>query len=538
MKKRLSAILSLTLVILLLAVQCPISVFALGQASIAEAIDGVAVLVSVLQEGNNATYGSRGSCFFVGQPDEDPQFLLTSYSTISDYLQYGKGVTGSYSIDGKIVEGKMILRVYFSELNYAEAYVRDYDKIQDIALLSLSEPTELRKALPLSVPDKTMIASDVYALGYPQEDTPDALSNTGNAPVVRVPISSLYTESGTGARFIQLGASELRFGYEGGPAINEYGNVLAMVSHPQDSSNNSIWIAANADAAITMLQRNNVSFLLTDAIPSEPEEEAPTSEETAPTVDDEASDQAGGDVENAVATADGTADQAEVQATVTPATPENTGLPTDLPDETAQEADANPPAEVPVAPEESSTAVEPGEGEGDVATADSGETVEVAEGEADSSSTDESAEPAAGFTFKPWMIAAAAALVLFMLIIIFASRKKKPQAVIHAYVTSLAAQHSGRRFEVGSEPILIGREQKCAIMFYAKTPGVSHVHCSLSWDEAAQEFILTDLDSSNGTFLENGQRLMPHSPVRVKSGTIFFLGDRANSLRLDTSKEG
>ncbi len=97
-------------------------------------------------------------------------------------------------------------------------------------------------------------------------------------------------------------------------------------------------------------------------------------------------------------------------------------------------------------------------------------------------------------------------------------------------VRSLAQQHGGARIPLTGQ-ILIGTSQtECTITFRAGTPGVSRRHCTLAWDAATGDFIVTDLGSSFGTFLENKQKLAQGVPYRLRSGDRFYLGDPANLL--------
>ena len=81
------------------------------------------------------------------------------------------------------------------------------------------------------------------------------------------------------------------------------------------------------------------------------------------------------------------------------------------------------------------------------------------------------------------------------------------------------------------QQLLIGRDPSaCGLAFPGKTPGVSGRHCSLSWDSASENFILTDMQSTYGTYLENGQRLAPGVSCRLRSGERFYLGEKNNML--------
>ena len=108
------------------------------------------------------------------------------------------------------------------------------------------------------------------------------------------------------------------------------------------------------------------------------------------------------------------------------------------------------------------------------------------------------------------------------------------QAARRAFIRSMAAQHNGLALVTSSTPILIGRDPgSCKLVYAEGTAGVSGQHCSVSYDAATGEFILTDLRSTYGTFLASGQKLDANVPYRLKPGNGFYVGDRANAIRVE-----
>lgn len=151
--------------------------------------------------------------------------------------------------------------------------------------------------------------------------------------------------------------------------------------------------------------------------------------------------------------------------------------------------------------------------------------------------------------------AAALLLIIAVVIILFVRNKKKadqqreemekntreaiesvrnsiPAPVVKKpYVRSLSPQHHNQKVSLSSGQIIIGRNQSdCAIVFSSNTPGVSGRHCSLSYDASTEDFILTDLKSTYGTYLQNGQKLNPLVQYRLRSGDRFYLGKQDNLL--------
>ncbi|MCH5264942.1 MAG: trypsin-like peptidase domain-containing protein [Lachnospiraceae bacterium] len=146
------------------------------------------------------------------------------------------------------------------------------------------------------------------------------------------------------------------------------------------------------------------------------------------------------------------------------------------------------------------------------------------------------------------IIGAVVVLAVIIVVLVLVLGKKKPKSSSAAkaqsapnaqgagtagnpVVRSMSVQHSGASFPLNGKQILIGRDTAaCTVVFRPDTPGISGRHCSLSWDASTGEFILTDLKSTYGTFLANGQKLTSGVPYRLKKGEHFYLGENANML--------
>ncbi len=117
------------------------------------------------------------------------------------------------------------------------------------------------------------------------------------------------------------------------------------------------------------------------------------------------------------------------------------------------------------------------------------------------------------------------------------SRKKKnageQQQKLYPYVRSLSSQHGNARYMLTTQIVIGRRIGECKIVYKEGTPGVSGRHCSISYDENGKVFILTDLSSTYGTFLQNGQKLNPGMSYRLNPGESFYLGDRENVIRVE-----
>ena len=103
-----------------------------------------------------------------------------------------------------------------------------------------------------------------------------------------------------------------------------------------------------------------------------------------------------------------------------------------------------------------------------------------------------------------------------------------------AVVKSLSTQHNGISVPAGKTPLTIGRDPAvCKIIFKDDTPGVSSKHCQIYFDSGNNCFVLTDLNSSYGTYLMNGQKLLPNTPIRLNAKDYFYLGSKDNTVFVD-----
>lgn len=377
----------------------------------------VLVYEDIVLDGERLGYGI-GTGFFIGEEEQEPEYFVTNYHVIEIFVETGGGTSDSEST----------LLAVFDQNSMEEAYVVDYNKEKDLALLRLNGPTDKRKPLKLEKPGE--IGSRVFAVGFPAvaDDVVKSTStySSSDATVTGGNISRLLSESGTGRRIIQMDAT-IQGGNSGGPLVNSSGNVIGINTFSVADSNGvkieGMNYAVSVEELLPLLNRNNVPYDLSDGTP------------------------------------------------------------------------------------------DPGPG------------IPVL--------------PAAG---------AAAAVIAAAAAVIAGSRKRSkvppqpmpPQPMPprppqrKAALCSLSSQHRGMKVVLDEGQILIGRNTaSCRIVFQQGTPGVSSVHCSVSWDAGKEKFVLTDMKSSYGTFLMNGQKLSPGVPYYLNAGDSFYLGDRGNEIRTE-----
>lgn len=106
-------------------------------------------------------------------------------------------------------------------------------------------------------------------------------------------------------------------------------------------------------------------------------------------------------------------------------------------------------------------------------------------------------------------------------------------AAQHPIVIVIGSQGADRKVEVGTGTILAGRRPECKVSYQDGTPGISGRHCSIAWDSEKQNYIVRDLGSTYGTFLDSGMRLEANKNYRLRAGETIYLGDRSNRVKLE-----
>lgn len=89
-------------------------------------------------------------------------------------------------------------------------------------------------------------------------------------------------------------------------------------------------------------------------------------------------------------------------------------------------------------------------------------------------------------------------------------------------LTAISGSLKGSSFPLHYQDCLIGRSPSCQICFPTDTAGVSGRHCLVAVD-AGGEVTVTDVGSTYGTYLSNGQRLVPNCPQPLLPGDAILL---------------
>ena len=543
--------------LLVLAMLLGLSAFASAETPTNAARSGVVRLVESFLSDGEVDSVNLSTAFFVGKEGDAVQYLVTNYHCVSEYLANGKGTAYEYrDAYAEKHSGQYRLNIFYDSEKTEEVYVVDSDEGQDIALLKLDHPTDERIALALQVPDNSMVGDTIYTVGFPgaADDYMTSTSSWGpeDAMVAKGTLGRLVTESATGTKWVQSSDMAASKGSSGSPILTEDGMVIGVVS--QASEDHALYVNADISTVIAMLNRNHIAFdLAEDRMPQEePTEEPAATEEPA----EETAVEATAATDEAEPASEEKSEEAPVEEAVTE-TPEASETPAAEATEEGAEAETQEEAETTETPQEETAQQEtPTEGE----TAEPEETA-TEETPAEEQTPVEEPAPEAGLPVWAYAAIAAAVIVIAALLIAQNGKKKKaaeaaaaaaaaakaaeaakkaspapapaPEKPLRPMVRSLADQHRNRKVQLGAEPVIAGRSPKCSIIYRDDTPGVSGTHCSVAWDAAKHTFIVKDLGSSYGTYLESGMRLEPNREYLLKPGESVYLGDKTNTLRME-----
>jgi pSer/pThr/pTyr-binding forkhead associated (FHA) protein len=100
------------------------------------------------------------------------------------------------------------------------------------------------------------------------------------------------------------------------------------------------------------------------------------------------------------------------------------------------------------------------------------------------------------------------------------------RAPTRGFLIVVSGARAGARIDVGAQPVLIGKGP--ATLQITDDPAVSTRHCQIALVGGA--FVVTDLGSTNGTFVNN-QRIA--QPTRVNDGDLLRCGNTQLKFRAD-----
>lgn len=93
-------------------------------------------------------------------------------------------------------------------------------------------------------------------------------------------------------------------------------------------------------------------------------------------------------------------------------------------------------------------------------------------------------------------------------------------------IVGIAGEKAGVSFPVSGNGIMIGRDGAACQVVLAKSAGVSRCHCLVSYNPQSGLYIISDRNSTYGTYSGAGVKVTPDKSIALKSGERFYLGDK------------
>jgi pSer/pThr/pTyr-binding forkhead associated (FHA) protein len=107
---------------------------------------------------------------------------------------------------------------------------------------------------------------------------------------------------------------------------------------------------------------------------------------------------------------------------------------------------------------------------------------------------------------------------------------------VKGVIVGVSGSYANASFDIenGAE-LSFGRDpQSVNIVLGATDSDVSRRHCKVSFDARTNQYAVTDLGSTTGTYLENGTKLTPNQTQYVARGSVIYLGStKKNAFRLN-----
>lgn len=105
-----------------------------------------------------------------------------------------------------------------------------------------------------------------------------------------------------------------------------------------------------------------------------------------------------------------------------------------------------------------------------------------------------------------------------------ATPAKVPQKPV---LRGITGPYANTAVPLDTEQIAIGRDASlCQLVLPADATDVGRRHCTVRWDKASETFVLDDCWTSNGTFMDNGERIDSAKPRFLKPGERFYLASK------------
>lgn len=197
----------------------------------AENQQSVAFIICIDETGS----GSSGTCYAVGELDEDVQYFVTNGHVVQDAVERGYHVFVIFDLDDDFVECEV---VYYK-----------LDDDLDMAVVKLPDPVDVRSAVVIADSDEVKTGESCIAIGYPgiAIDTENDFKGDISSQNVNKGVISKVNVQVFGYNYNTLQHDAwINHGNSGGPLFDDNGFVIGMNTlGSTDSDSVNFAIASN-----------------------------------------------------------------------------------------------------------------------------------------------------------------------------------------------------------------------------------------------------------------------------------------------------
>lgn len=141
------------------------------------------------------------------------------------------------------------------------------------------------------------------------------------------------------------------------------------------------------------------------------------------------------------------------------------------------------------------------------------------------------------FSVGFWMFLVVSFLAMISNIIglVFEVKDQKMGNVVKAVkslgkIIGIGGDYNGAEIEIG-DGIIIGRDPDVA-QLVVNGEKASRKHCSITFDETINKYIVTDFNSTNGTYIVGEGKIDSNVPVELSKGTTISIGRNGDKFKL------
>lgn len=97
----------------------------------------------------------------------------------------------------------------------------------------------------------------------------------------------------------------------------------------------------------------------------------------------------------------------------------------------------------------------------------------------------------------------------------------------HPVLRGITGPYAGDTIPMCDRLVAIGRDANiCQLVMPNDETDIGRRHCTVQWDKGTGTFLIEDCWTTNGTFLDTGERIDSKKPISIKPGNRFYLANR------------